>query len=606
MTAPSLGQTVGSHPEQLLIDPQTLLETRLAMQANSGSGKSWALRRLLEQIYPSGIQQLILDPDDEFHTLREQNAYVLAGEGGDCPAGMRSAALLARRLLELGTSAVINIYELGARRADFVKAFLESMMAAPRSLWHPVFVVLDESHLFCPESGQGNASSTMAVIDLMSRGRKRGFCGILATQRIAKLNKNALAEVNNKLIGRAALDTDYKRAGAEIGKTSKEDYEAIRSMPSGEFFAFGPALYLKGRRGTHGVERIKVGDVSTTHLRAGQRSAPRPPPKDKIKSVLSELADLPHEAEEEAKDVAGLKTQVAELRKQLAAKPAAPVPALPKVETKFVERSSPAELLRIERLIAQGCKAALAIHDSGRDVGAAVERAEALGLTIDRELNKLREALAAAAAPPPSAHGMGTPLAPRLGKLSTATLASLGAPPAGPAAIGAQKHPPMRPVAAQSVPRGDRTPAQQRILDTLALLETYRIQSTREVLAAWLGVGPRQPAMHNNLGSLRTAGLVQGFGLTDAGRAAANVIRPPTQDEARASILSAVTPAQKRIVDVLLEAGRGLSREELAKALNVGERQPALHNNLGALRTRQLVTKGWPVEAGRVLFIGQA
>ncbi|HEY1814850.1 MAG TPA: DUF87 domain-containing protein [Kofleriaceae bacterium] len=115
-----------------------LIESRLLVQANSGAGKSWALRRLLEQSY-AHVPQIVIDVEGEFHTLREKFDYVLAGQkGGDCPADTKSAALLARRLLELNVSAIVDIYELGAHRARFVRLFLDALVNAPRELWHPL------------------------------------------------------------------------------------------------------------------------------------------------------------------------------------------------------------------------------------------------------------------------------------------------------------------------------------------------------------------------------------------------------------------------------------------------------------------------------------
>src|SRR3954463_622243 len=96
---------------QTSIDLPTLIDTRLLIQANSGGGKSWLLRRLLEQSHGK-VQQIILDPEGEFSSLREKYDYILAGKEGDTPADPRSAALLARRLLELNVSAIIDLYEL--------------------------------------------------------------------------------------------------------------------------------------------------------------------------------------------------------------------------------------------------------------------------------------------------------------------------------------------------------------------------------------------------------------------------------------------------------------------------------------------------------------
>ncbi len=305
-----IGKTTSG--ESIHLDVDRLVESRLLVQANSGGGKSWALRRILEQTHGK-IQQIVLDVEDEFHTLREKYDYVLAGStGGDCPADVRSAPLLARRLLELGVSAIVGIFELKAHdRIRFVRLFLDAMVNAPRELWHPVLVVVDEAHIFCPQHGE--AESATAVIDLMTRGRKRGFCGILATQRISKLHKDAAAEANNKLIGRSSLDVDMKRASDELGFTSREQQLYLRTMKPGEFYAFGPAL-------SDTIVEVKVGDIATTHPRAGNRVAPPAPPRAKIAAVLDQLKDLPKEAEKEARDVQTLEARIRELEQAVRSK----------------------------------------------------------------------------------------------------------------------------------------------------------------------------------------------------------------------------------------------------------------------------------------------
>lgn len=227
---PTLGKTLDGSPVR--IDVDRLVASRLLLQANSGGGKSWAIRRLLEQTH-GHVQHLVLDVEGEFYTLRERFDYVLAGrDGGDCPAEPKGAALLARRLLELGASAIIDVQELKAHEQhDFVKRFLESLVSAPRALWHPALVVVDEAHKFCPQNGK--AESAGAVIDLMTRGRKRGYAGVLATQRLSKLHKDAAAEANNKLIGRSSLDVDMKRAADDLGFSSREDMQRLRRLPAG-------------------------------------------------------------------------------------------------------------------------------------------------------------------------------------------------------------------------------------------------------------------------------------------------------------------------------------------------------------------------------------
>jgi hypothetical protein len=327
--APILGKTLDG--KALAIDVERLIVSRLLVQANSGSGKSYAIRRLLEQTHGK-VQQLVLDVEGEFYTLREKHDFILARAGErdrDCAAEPRGADLLARKLLELGVSAVVDIYELRAHeRLRFARLFLDALVNAPRELWHPCLVVVDEANVFCPQRGE--AESAAAVIDLMTRGRKRGFCGVLATQRLSKLHKDAAAEANNKLIGRSALDVDMERAGDELG-FSKADRLKLRTLEPGHFFAFGPALSPE-------VVEVRIGPVETTHPKPGQRAPPAPAARAKVQKVLGQLADLPKEAEEEARTLADAKATIRKLERELREASRGAPKADPDALAKAVER----------------------------------------------------------------------------------------------------------------------------------------------------------------------------------------------------------------------------------------------------------------------------
>ena len=279
--------------EDAKIDLVNLIETRLLITANSGGGKSWCIRKIVEESHEK-VQQIIIDLEGEFTTLREEFDFILVGKEGEIPVTIKTAELLAKKLLELNTSAIIDLSELQQHeRIIYVKRFLDSMIDSPKNLWHPVMVIVDEAHHFCPESSKSESAS--AVIDLMTRGRKRGFAGILATQRISKLNKDAIAEANNYMIGRTGLDIDMKRASEILGFTTKEQMRSLRELDAGEFFTFGPSVSKE-------VTRIKVGNVKTKHLKSGgQQLIKVAPPSDKIKRILQKVTDLPKEAEIELK-----------------------------------------------------------------------------------------------------------------------------------------------------------------------------------------------------------------------------------------------------------------------------------------------------------------
>jgi hypothetical protein len=302
-----IGQIVGG--KKLQFDLPALVDTRLLIQANSGGGKSWLLRLIAER---AGIQTIVLDNEGEFASLREMVDVLLVGAGGELLADPRHAALLARRLLEYKVSAVVDLYELKLPdRRRFVKLFLESLIHLPRDLWRPTLVILDEAHIYCPERGSGNAESTEAVISLMSQGRKRGFAGIIATQRLSKLHKDAAAEANNVIIGRTWLDADQVRAGDALG-LSKADRLKLRDSGQGEFYAFGPAI------GQPGVVHFRSDQVRTTHPRPGERHLlTAPAPSRAIRGVLAKFADLPQEAEDEIRGLDEARRRIAELERQI-------------------------------------------------------------------------------------------------------------------------------------------------------------------------------------------------------------------------------------------------------------------------------------------------
>lgn len=290
------------------IDVDKLIETRLLIQANSGGGKSYAIRKLLEESNDE-VQQVVLDIEGEFSTLRERYDYVLIGGDGDIPISLKIAAILPKKIMQLGASFIIDMSELKKHeRILFVKRFLNALMDMPKKYWKALLVVVDECHIFCPEKGK--AESAASVIDLMTRGRKRGYAGILATQRLSKLSKDAAAEANNKLIGRTGLDVDMKRAGEELGFSSKADTLSLRSMAPGEFYAFGPAI-------SNYVTKIKVGSVKTKHPEPGQRMIEKSAPRSKIQSVLQKLQDLPEQAYKELKTEVDMKKEIKDLRTKL-------------------------------------------------------------------------------------------------------------------------------------------------------------------------------------------------------------------------------------------------------------------------------------------------
>jgi uncharacterized protein len=269
-----------------------LRTSHLLIQGASGSGKSYTIRVLAEQLVKH-LPVIIIDPEGEYHTLREKFPFVLVGEGGETPAAIDTAELLARRLVEAGASSICDLYALEKEdRELWVKTFIGGLMKLPRSTWRPLIVIVDESHLFAPEKGEGSALSTKALEDFCSRGRKHGIGIVLATQRITKLSNNCASEMQNYLIGRTFIQTDRERAAKVLGvpnRNAEKDafFADLKVLEKGEFWALGVAIHTDRIR-------VKVNKSETTHPEPGVMGpAHRPPTPDEVRALLPQLEDLP-------------------------------------------------------------------------------------------------------------------------------------------------------------------------------------------------------------------------------------------------------------------------------------------------------------------------
>jgi len=266
--AVDMGADAAGRP--IAIDLEELLATRLLVQGNSGSGKSHLLRRLLEGS-ANQVQQIVVDPEGDFVTLADAYGHV-AIEAVDysVPELIRFAA----RAREHRTSVVLSLEGLemeGQMRSAC--AFLGGLFDAPRDHWYPALVVVDEAQIFAPSGGaevseEVRRTTLGAMANLMSRGRKRGLAGIIATQRLAKLSKNVAAEASNFLMGRTFLDIDMARAADLLGMERRQA-ESIRDLARGTFLGLGPAI---ARRPV----TVRIGAVATSARSSSPKLVPLP------------------------------------------------------------------------------------------------------------------------------------------------------------------------------------------------------------------------------------------------------------------------------------------------------------------------------------------
>jgi hypothetical protein len=546
--------TADKQPVHMDID--LLITTRLLIQANSGGGKSFLLRRIAEQAFGK-VQIIFIDPEGEFSTLREKHAFALIGKGGESPADVRSAGLVATKLLELNLSAVCDLYEMKPKeRHQWVRLFLEALINAPKELWHPVLVIVDEAQLFVPEKGSGESEAADAMIALATLGRKRGFCPIWATQRLSLVRKDATSGMLNRLIGPTFEDVDLDRVAnllSVMNADRRAFFEEMRMLEPGHFYAFGRAISKKRIM-------VKVSGVETTHPEVGwskKKAQAAPATPEEIKKFLPRLSDLPKEAEQKARTEQELRAEIAQLKRELATRPVQMEPVIQRVEVPVFGQE---EIESIDR--------------------------------IAKEIHLIRDVVGSFAKRP-----FIPPTAPIPSRPTSRTYVP-------PQLKGGSPFVPIIP-SQLSVP-------QQKILDAMAWMESVHLHQMKRTIVAFLaGQSSKSSGYTNNLGALRSAGLItypdsESLAFTDEGRTAARHPDAPLDAYTlQQTILSRLPNPQARILEVLIQAGGQLvEREDLAAQAGQSPTSSGYTNNLGALRSFGVIEyQGKAVRALPVLFL---
>ena len=153
-----------------------LIEGRLLVQGTSGAGKSWTLRRLLEQSH-GRVQQIVVDPEGEFGSLAEAKGY-LRLDAARLDIAALAALAAGARTHRVSVHLDLSDCEREAQMIA-VAAFLRALIDAPRDDWHAVLVAIDEAHLFAPFGGDAAAPASVrkaaigALIDLAGGIGKR-------------------------------------------------------------------------------------------------------------------------------------------------------------------------------------------------------------------------------------------------------------------------------------------------------------------------------------------------------------------------------------------------------------------------------------------------
>jgi len=176
-----------------------LKRKRVAVYGNSGSGKTVTTAVLVEEADAVGYDCFIIDTEAEFTTLKQfrRDRFVVYGQKYSMKSkGINKTGVdkMIRRYLYEFKSVILNLRQYVRKDQDAI------VLYTLRKLWQEIdlggapsrnrVLVIDEVHEFAPQNSVSNQELLEEIIRVMKKGRKRDYCGIIASQRPASVNKD--------------------------------------------------------------------------------------------------------------------------------------------------------------------------------------------------------------------------------------------------------------------------------------------------------------------------------------------------------------------------------------------------------------------------------
>jgi hypothetical protein len=559
--------------------------------SKKGAGKSYLARVMAEEFWEARVPFVLLDPMGTSWGLRVSAdgsgdgipVAIFGGKRADAPLQRESGGLLADLVVDERLSMILDLSELGSRAAErqFALDFFERLYRRNEELVH---LLIDEADLFAPQQPQAGDRPLLGVTEnIVRRGRNRGIGITLITQRPAVLNKDVLTQVDGLVAMRITGLTDREAIDKWVAGHGDDPEEAAKvkatlaGLGNGECWWWVPELGVLKRVQ---VRASRTFDSSPTKKRGERRADPKGFADVDMGAIEAKMADTIERAK--AEDPKQLRRQVVALKQQLAERPEAKVAP---VEVPVPTPVIPDEVVTAALELSDGMEGTVRALKSSLD-------------TIVAQAERLKRAI--------QAEG-----------LESASAFAARQPPAKPKRSPERKHAPARSAARDNGSGHDVvTPARQRILDALASLEAIGVaEADKTQLALFAQASPKSSGYTNNLGCLRSAGLLDYPGtrrvtLTASGRELADGGAAPTSvEQLHAYVERLLPPARWRIVAALIDAyPEPLEKAELAERAGQSPTSSGYTNNLGGLRSLGLIDypRSGEVVAQPLLFLEEA
>ena len=216
------------------IDAQQVMTGRCCIIGQSGSGKSFLVGVIAEELGKLGLPFVVVDTEGEYRSLTSlfKAIWISNEPGADLGLDADYGAVVGSSI-EFGVPIIFDVSD-AVDKAGAVNSLLSALYGAEESLRKPYLVIIEEADMFVPQviHKGGNIIEEISV-----RGRKRGIGLLVATQRPANISKNVLSQCSYGFIGKLTIENDI--SAIDILFDSRKEAERIVGLGPGEFLPFG-------------------------------------------------------------------------------------------------------------------------------------------------------------------------------------------------------------------------------------------------------------------------------------------------------------------------------------------------------------------------------
>ena len=214
------------------VDLQSVMTGRGCVIGQSGSGKSFLIGVIAEELCRLHAPFCIIDTEGEYSSLKSMFEVLVVGTAGDIKTDIDFTKLFTSSI-QNDIPVVLDISD-ALDKEDLVGKALNALYELESSIRRPYLVIVEEADKLAPQvvHKPGNMLEEISV-----RGRKRGIGLIVATQRPANISKNVLAQCSYGFIGKLTINNDVK--AVDILFENKQELNKLVNLKVGEFIPFG-------------------------------------------------------------------------------------------------------------------------------------------------------------------------------------------------------------------------------------------------------------------------------------------------------------------------------------------------------------------------------